>query len=151
MCYSPSSMIRSIPWASSTPGLVAVALVLSTNLVACEGTKETVHTLRAEHVEIVDDKGAPQIDVAARIRALEDRARRLEEALERRGGEGRAGAPPAPGGAPDEPESSRLRDAGATHEAGSRRPPAPEPTSPWRAGPRSGASASSAPSHPEIF
>jgi hypothetical protein len=72
------------------------------------GIKESVDTLRAQHLEIVDTKGATQMDVGDRIRALEERVQKLEAELAKRDAEPRTIAPAAP--LPSSP--SPLEDAG---------------------------------------
>ena len=52
-------------------------------IASCQGITQNVETLRAERVEIVDDKGGVKMDVATKIRTLEDRIAKLEAALEK--------------------------------------------------------------------
>lgn len=61
-------------------------------LAACGGINEKLETLRAERIEIVDDKGVAKLDVEKQLRALEERIERLETALARRQRE--SNAPP---------------------------------------------------------
>jgi hypothetical protein len=78
-------------------------------LVSCEGggTKETLDTLRAQHLEIIDGKGATTMDVNDRIHALEERIQKLEAEMARRD------AQPAPASAPV-PSPSATPDSGTT-------------------------------------
>ena len=62
------------------------------------GTQERLDTLRAEHVEIIDDKGVVKMDVEKQVHALEERIKTLEAALERRAHA--ESAPVAPGTVP---------------------------------------------------
>jgi hypothetical protein len=125
---------RSLPSIGRT--LVALGALAS-----CQGITQSVETLRAERVEIVDDKGAVKVEVAAKLASLEARVQKLEAALAAQsaakvpseGAAGAAGALPAPNAAP--PGAFPARSAA---------PSAPSAHS--RPGPPSGAS-----SNPEFF
>ncbi len=72
------------------PTTQAVLIILG--IASCQGITQNVETLRAERIEIVDDKGGVKMDVATKIRTLEERVQKLEVALEKQERE-RAAAP----------------------------------------------------------
>jgi hypothetical protein len=71
-------------------------------LASCQsGTKETVETIRAQHVEIIDESGTTKMDVADRLRALEERVKQLEAENAKRDAERGTIAPAPPSASPD--------------------------------------------------
>lgn len=97
--------MKSLP---SSPSRAAVGAALTcvltlagvAGIAACGGggIQERVDSFRAEHVEIIDDRGVVKMDVEKQVRALEERIKTLEAALERRGHA--ENAPAAPGTVP---------------------------------------------------
>ncbi|HSO41137.1 MAG TPA: hypothetical protein VLT33_51780 [Labilithrix sp.] len=86
--------LLSSPWSrvglSSLVALYAVA--------SCGGIQERLEVLRAERVEIVDERGVVKMDLEKQIRALEERVQKLETALDARRRE-EAAPPRAPASA----------------------------------------------------
>jgi len=62
---------------------ITKACLIALGIMSCQGVTQNVETLRAERIEIVDGKGAVQMDVATKIRTLEERVQKLEAALEK--------------------------------------------------------------------
>ena len=69
--FLPSSV-----WGNA--GLACAVTFLA--LASCAGVQERLEMLRAEHIEIIDDKGTVKMDVEKQIRALEERIAKLEAA-----------------------------------------------------------------------
>jgi len=108
---------------------------------SCQGITSNVETLRAEHLEIVDKEGALQMDVAVKIKALEERVKKLEGALESR--QAVPAPPPSATATVSTPAPTTSAPPPAASSAGRAAPPKPAP-------PRS-SSAPRAPGAPEIF
>lgn len=96
--------MKSLPSSRVIAALTCVVTLAGVGgIAACGGggTQERLDTLRAEHVEIIDDKGVVKMDVEKQVHALEDRIKTLEAALERRALAESAPVAPATAEGPD--------------------------------------------------
>lgn len=59
---------------------LTVVNVMLLGLLSCQGITQNVETLRAQKLEIVDESGTVQMEVASRVRDLEQRVQKLEAA-----------------------------------------------------------------------
>ena len=121
-------------------GLVCVVTFIA--LASCDGIQSRVEMLRAEHLEIIDDKGTTKMDVEKQIRALEERIVKLEAA--------QAAPPPAPTAVPS---ASGSAAPSATPDASVAPPDAAavDPLAPRRSPGRQFPTAPKAPPRTDVF
>jgi len=125
--------IPSLPSSWSSAGLGSAITLVA--VASCAGIEQRVELLRADRVEIVDEKGIVKLDVEKQIRALEERIARLEAAAAAAAQVPAPAPPPAPAPAPAVPsEGDASTNAPGTKDASPPKPArrAPGTTPPLR-------------------